>query len=324
MRRVEMLYNKAVELNKEYEQKVKELDIEKWPTQDIIFCIQASLECSDDFSIASRAFWNSDAIERELRKEDKKKLFNKAKDIDEDIIRYKRKVNKGYTISDVSEYHFDYKRVCKELDHITNVMIKEYESYLNYENLSGDLEAYYAFKDIQTVYSEYKNCIKDRNDIRKSKLYKDVQNLKEKEYTGNSDIDKILDTLYNYDFTDLNSGWVTGRGISDHVIDIIRNAVYNELDKIEPDMHIAYYYPVEFDSEEEQHKFFTIINHVIDTFSSKQKDTRESNIEFRLKYGSLIKLILNKINNLKEAKNKISNDVYKNEYCKLRKYIKII
>lgn len=325
MRRVETLFNKAVELKDMYENKKKnEFDCIKWPTQNLIHCVQASLECSDNIAIASRAFWNADAIEEQLAKEAKEKLFNQALKIDNDIIRYRRKVNKGYTISDISDYHFDYERVCKELDYLIKSMVKNYDDYINYKKLSGDLEAYYDFEDIQTVYNEYKQCIKDRSNVRKSKLYNDIENLKEKEFTGNEHIDKILDTLYNYDFSELNYAWVTGRGVSDHIIDILRNMVYNELDKVEPELDIAYYYPVEFNSAEDKHNFYTIINYILDNHTSKQKNTKESNDEFRLKYGSLIKLLLNKIEALKESKSNLSINEYKNRYCMLRKEIKII
>ena len=56
MRKIEMLYNKANELHKEYEQKVREMNIAKWDTNKLVNSIISYYEYSDDVATASRAF----------------------------------------------------------------------------------------------------------------------------------------------------------------------------------------------------------------------------------------------------------------------------
>lgn len=325
MRRIEKLYNEAVELNKEYKNKIETVfDCTKWPTESLICCIQAELECSDNVAVASRAFWHSDAIEKELKETDKKELFNKAYMSCARLAYYRRKFNKLKVSEYLSEYHFNYNMICKDIQYYINEMKKYYENYLKYSDLDGDSEAEFAFADIETLYNEYKIRTKELSMVTKSKLFKDISNLQEKQFTGDKEIDKILDTLYNFDFSELNRSWQIGKGWSDHVILVIRDMVYDRLSNIEPELDIKYYDSITFDSTEEKSNFYTIINYIIDTYTRKQRDTEDSNNEFRLKYGSLVKLMLNKIDELKHSKNKISTSEYENRYFKLRKELSIM
>ena len=325
MRKIDILYNTAIELKRDYENKIKnEFDCTKWPTDNCIYAIQANLECSDNIAVASRAFWNSEAIEENLRKEDKIKLFNKACGIEESLAAYRRRFNKRKEIAEAFNYHFDYNKVCEDTEYLIKEMKKCYEDYINYRELDGEINAQYKFEDIKMIYDEYKKCTKDLSLIKKSKLFHDIMNLKEREFTEDKTIDKILDTLYNYDFAELNRSWQIGHGLSDHVIDTIRDIVYARLEKIEPEFEYKYYYPLDFKTKDERINFINLINYMLSIYKYKQRDTRESNDEFKFKFGSLVKLMLNKIKELDKSRNKISIEEYKHRYSVLRQEMKVM
>ena len=63
---------------------------------------------------------------------------------------------------------------------------------------------------------------------------------------------------------------------------------------------------------------------MLSIYKYKQRDTRESNDEFKFKFGSLVKLMLNKIKELDESRNKISIEEYKHRYSVLRQEMKVM
>lgn len=310
MRRVEMLYNKAVELNKEYEQKVRNTDETKWDTSKLVNSIVSYYECSDDIGTASRAFWAEEALRKNLSEKDKKELFNQAKSIEDRLVIQKYNYNKG-SKKMLWEYEFNYDALCNDINKSINSMIKYYEDFLTFKELDGEINGYYVFKGIENKYNEYIDYTKKLSKIRKDKFYKIVFSAKEKSLTKDTEIDNLLNDLYNFNKTHDNNymraGWKYSDDIVYNVLDVLKERVEN----------LTPVKSYDYTGDSKRHTWWLIREYINHKFANNlfKEDT---NWEVKYKLGDIIKYFLEEIKELEVEYNKNnSTKEYRHLYDKV-------
>jgi hypothetical protein len=318
MRKIEMLYNKAVELNKEYEQKVREANILNWDTKKLVDSIVIYYECHDNPVIASKAFWAEEALRKNLSEKDKEDLFNQAKSIFYRLVIQKYNYNKENNKM-LWEYEFDYNKLCSDIDKSINSMIKYYNDFLAFKELDGEINAYFVFKNIIDKYNKYIEYNKEMSVIRKDKFYKTVFSmLQEKSFTGDKKIDVILDKLYNFnkdsDEKYMRIGWRKSDQLVYNILDLLKERV----SKLNPVQEHDY------TGDSKRHSWWLIREYINYKFSRKLLYKEETNWDVKNKLGDIIKYFLEEIRSLEiEYKKNNTTKEYRHLYDKVLEDISI-
>ena len=310
MRRVEMLYNKAVELNKEYEQKVREANILNWNTKKLVDSIVAYYECHDNPVVASRAFWAEEALRKNLSEKDKQDLFDQAKSIEDRLVIQRYNYNKESNPM-LWEYTFDYDNLCKDISKSINSMVKYYEDFLAFKELDGETNAYYVFKNIQNKYNEYIRYNKELSLIRKSKFYKTAFNASEKILTGDQEIDIMLKNLYDFN-KDLDNIYMRpGCRYSDDIMYNIMDILKNRVEQLDPVQEYDY------TGDSKRHNWWLVREFINHKFA-KKLSKEDTNWDVKYKIGDIIKYFLEEIKYLEveHKRNNVSKE-YRHLYDKI-------
>ena len=310
MRKIEMLYNKANELHKEYEQKVREMNIAKWDTNKLVNSIISYYECSDDVATASRAFWAENALRKNLSEKDKEELFNQAKSIEDRLVIQKYNYNKD-SKKMLWEYEFNYDALCNDLSKSIKGMIKYYEDFLNFKELDGETNAYYVFKGIENKYNEYIEYTKKLFVIRKSKYYKVVFSAKEKSLTEDVEINNLLNSLYNFNKISDNNYMRAGWKYSDDIVYNILDLLKSRVETLTP---VKSY---DYTGDSKRHTWWLIREYINYKFANNlfKEDT---NWEVKYKIGDIIKYFLDEIRDLEiEYKKNNTTKEYRHLYDKV-------
>ena len=310
MRRIEMLYNKAVELNKEYEQKVREMDETKWDTNKLVNSIITYYECHDNPVIASKAFWAEEALRKNLSEKDRKELFNQAKEIEDRLVIQRYNYNKESSPM-IWEYTFDYENICKDISKSIGSMIKYYEEFLAFNELDGDINAFYVFKNIKNKYDEYTEYTKKLSLIRKDKFYKCVFNASERSLTNDQEIDIMLKNLYDFDKVSDNMYMRAGCRTSDYIMYSILDVLKDRIKKLDPVQEHDY------TGDSKRHNWWLVREYINYKFA-KKLSKEDTNWEVKNKLGSIIKYFLEEIKELElEHKKNNSSIEYRHLYDKM-------
>ena len=316
MRRIEMLYNKAVELSKDYEAKVREMDETKWDTNKLVNSIVSYYKCSDDIATASRAFWAEEALRKNLSEKDKRELFDQAKSIKDRLVIQRYNYNKD-SKKMIWEYDFNYDNTCKDIAKSIDSMIKYYEDFLTFKELDGEINAYYIFKGIENKYNEYKDYTEKLSKIRKDSFYKTVFNASERSFTNDLQINVILQNLYDFNKESDNNYMRAGYKYSDDIVYSILDVLKERVEKLTPVKDYDY------TGDTKRYNWWLIREYINHKFANKlfKEDT---NWEVKYKLGDIIKYFLEEIRELEVEYNKNnSTKEYRHLYDKVREDMSI-
>lgn len=310
MRKIDILMKEIEEIKIDFENKIDKIDINNWNTESLINSIVAYYECSDDIATASRAFWYSDNIRKNLSEKEKIELFNKAKSIDGSLVWHGWDFDKKYI--DFDQFNNDYNIMIKEIESYKDSMIHNYNSYINFEELDGLDKAVRNYKIIQRIKNGYDMFLKYDKAARTTKLYRTLLNAKQKELTGDKFIDELLTEFYSSDWDNCRS-YLNRRPMS--ILVEIGNYLNDRINKIKPKFEYKYYdiYP----GKDEDIKIIGMtIQHLKDVFIWRIRKSDDP--EFCNKAGSVFKYLLSEVEKLENSKDKNSK-TYKCSWYELNK-----